>query len=686
MSEKKKEDSNSISESERHDGVASVSTSKPADFISQIIQESNSLSVLSLEGKVVDNRYQVLEKIAEGGMGAVYKAEHLLIKRVIALKVLHPNLADNEESLKRFLYEARIASKLTHPNAVTVYDFGVEKGMPFIAMEYVEGETLRQVIASDGAMSLDKAYFIFSQACLAVSEAHKLGIIHRDLKPDNIMLTVKDDGTIWVRVLDFGIAKLLLPSDQGQSMVLTREGTFVGTPQYMSPEAADNIQDARSDIYSLGIILYEMLSGEVPFKAPSVLQLLMKHAAEPPPSITKRKFSLGISQEIEAVVFKALEKDPNVRYQTVSEMVADLKAAFDKTQSRGLHIFQPSNQIIEKFFTGSKVFITSATILIALFILASIYFFNPVPLGDINESSKVLSGSIRVESQPSQSEVVLDGKTLGLSPLQLNNVSVGEHTLVLRKDNFQTLSEKIQVQASDTINVSRLLSPISENVSSSLNSLEVVKQASLELLSEPEQAEVSIGGEYKGTTPLTIDSLPLGLYEIIIRKKQYYDEVVKVDISAEKRHQVSISLVKILSSSSAKAESEKLNSLGDKLMEEKNYQEAVKKFDLALKYRADNITAHLSLGICYLRLKIFDKSLEEFEAAKKLDESYPPTYYSFATYYSLTNNKDMALEFLTKAINLYPQYRELVVKDSDFDYLKQFNEFKKLLETTSFPN
>lgn len=284
-----------------------------------------------LIGKTIDNKYHILSKLGGGGFGAVYRAEHKMMNRTVALKVLHHHLLDGDarnEFLVRFQREARTSSKIEHPNAITIHDFGIFENSPYLVMQYVEGRTLKQVINDHGALSIDRVVAIVEQVSGAIGEAHELGIVHRDLKPDNIILSSAKDGTERAIVLDFGIAKIMTEDSSSQSMQLTQTGTITGTPQYLSPEQARQSEiDGRSDIYSLGIITYEMLTGQVPFTADSVVAVLMKHMSEAPPRFEDLSKKVNIKSEIEEVVRAALEKEPDKRPATVSEFASALANA-----------------------------------------------------------------------------------------------------------------------------------------------------------------------------------------------------------------------------------------------------------------------------------------------------------------------------------------------------------------------
>jgi serine/threonine protein kinase len=277
-----------------------------------------------LIGSTIDGKYRVDSKLGEGGMGAVYCATRLLIGDVVAIKVLHIEQGADQQAIERFRREAQAAARLKHHNVVTIHDFGVtNKNLAYLVMELVEGESLRSIIKQQGPLAPSATAEIVSQVCAALEEAHQRHIVHRDLKPDNIIVTTSQTG-LRVKVLDFGIAKLRdLPVTADS---LTQTGTVLGTPRYMSPEQCMGEEiDGRSDIYSLGIILYEMLSGVVPFNSTSLTALIMQQVSQPPPSL--RAINISITPAIEQVVMWALEKRPEARPQTAGALAQELRNA-----------------------------------------------------------------------------------------------------------------------------------------------------------------------------------------------------------------------------------------------------------------------------------------------------------------------------------------------------------------------
>ncbi len=281
-----------------------------------------------LLGKVLTGKYRIEEKLSEGGMGAVYRGTHVLMEKTVAVKVLRPSLAADEKIVARFSREARAASRITHPNALSVTDFGeAEGGIVFLVMEFLSGRTLKDIIREEGPMSLERAVNIMRQVTDALKAAHDQGVVHRDLKSDNIMLMSAAVGE-HAKVLDFGIAKINEPDGTPDS-TLTAPNLVIGTPQYMSPEQCSQATDidSRSDIYSLGVILYEMLVGHVPFTGESPTMVMLKHLQEPVPSVLDERSDIPPS--IGQIIARAMAKVPANRYQKVTDLLEDLMIAAD---------------------------------------------------------------------------------------------------------------------------------------------------------------------------------------------------------------------------------------------------------------------------------------------------------------------------------------------------------------------
>lgn len=268
---------------------------------------------------IISNRYEIISSIGQGGMADVYKAQDTILNRIVAIKVLKQKLTSDAMTLVRFQREASAASRLSHPNVVDIYDVGEYEGMHYIVMEYVRGRTLKQLIQKRGALTVDEALFIMKQLTSAIKAAHDKNIIHRDIKPQNILM--KDDGT--AKITDFGIAVA------GDSVQLTFNNAVMGSAHYLAPESAQgNDPNKQVDIYSLGIVFYELLTGDVPFKGKTPTEIALKHLRTPIPYV--RDFNPSIPQAVENIVLKATAKDTKERYQNLNDMLYDLNHCLDE--------------------------------------------------------------------------------------------------------------------------------------------------------------------------------------------------------------------------------------------------------------------------------------------------------------------------------------------------------------------
>ena len=274
-----------------------------------------------LISQLVADRYRVIRKLGEGGMGSVYLAEHVVIEKKFALKVLAPELARRADLVARFLQEARSASRIGHENVIDIMDFGQSPdGLVYIAMEFLDGKDLGEIVRTQEAMEWHDARDIVLQICRALRAAHEKGIVHRDMKPENIFLIQREGQPHFVKILDFGIAKVMGLDPNGPR--LTRTGMIFGTPEYMAPEQAEGKDtDHRADIYAVGCIIYHLITGQTPFVAESFMTMLTKHLMEDPVPPSVRRPDLPITVEMDGLVLKALEKDREKRWQSMAELI-----------------------------------------------------------------------------------------------------------------------------------------------------------------------------------------------------------------------------------------------------------------------------------------------------------------------------------------------------------------------------
>lgn len=342
---------------------------------------------------MIQDRYLVVSRIGEGGSGMVYLVEHTRVGRRYALKVLDQTLARKPAVLARFYREARAAATVGDEHIVDVFDMGdLENGSPYMVMELLEGRDLAAALDRDGPMPIEHAIAVTHQCCYALDAAHKKGIIHRDIKPKNIFLTQRRDGSEFVKVLDFGISKILEAANDVKAGALTGTGTAIGTPHYMSVEQVDGCRDidARTDVYAMGVVLFEMLTDRTPFDAPTYAKLVMKLVTDPPPSLVDIR--ADIPPELEHVVHRALAKNREERFQSMTALAEALAPFAALSQAprlvdsslKGVTVNRPSTpngwahypqntRSTPSRFVNAKVLVASAAAGVA--ILGAMYYF-----------------------------------------------------------------------------------------------------------------------------------------------------------------------------------------------------------------------------------------------------------------------------------------------------------------------
>ena len=281
-----------------------------------------------LLGKTINEKYEILELVGSGGFGSVYRARHLGLGKIVALKVLRSEHLENEQIAKRFQNEARVTSHISHPHVVTAFDYGIsaEPDLVFMAMDYVAGPSLKDVLGKEQKLTVERTLHIITQVCDGIAEAHRKGVLHRDIKPSNIILTNQDNDPDFVKVTDFGIAKVIDESEDMKRLTLTATGEVMGTCQYMSPEQCQGQKlNGRSDVYSIGCVLFELLTGNPPFHGVPSISIANMHVMGKVPNLVLDSTDPLISNRLAATLSKTLEKEPSQRYQTVDDLRAELE-------------------------------------------------------------------------------------------------------------------------------------------------------------------------------------------------------------------------------------------------------------------------------------------------------------------------------------------------------------------------
>jgi len=540
-----------------------------------------------LLGVLVDGKYRVEKKLGGGGMGLVYMATHEMMDRTVALKMLHKHLADSEaegEFLERFKREAQATASIEHPNAITIHDFGIHEEAPFLVMQYIEGRALKDVLLETGALPLERTLPLMIQVCAAVAEAHRHNIIHRDLKPDNIMISERPDASERATVLDFGIAKIV-GADDGNTSV-TKVGSVIGTPQYMSPEQVHGkALDARSDLYAVGIILFEMCTGKVPFDSDSAVGLMMKHISEPPPAPRSLAPDADIPPRLEAAMLKALEKDPDDRFQDMLDFSAELEAI-----------------AMEVIPEAAAIFLARETLGVSSTIPGGIPAYQDASPTNSTFSTKKLAGSTK--------------KLAGIGGSILIVLLLAIYLVVNAGDDADDSSASIE--ASNTRPVVTVDVP-----EKNPQPVEIDERSQAELVQATELIKAE---EYD-----TAESL---LKNIIIQ----YPELAKAHFQLGElyisRDEFNDAVLSLQRASKLQSDTAKYyESLGYAYGRLKRFQDSVRAYLETVRLKPEEPLSHNNLGFAYLKLGELEDAENSFKVTLRLDKEYARAYYNLAEVY-----------------------------------------------------
>jgi serine/threonine protein kinase/tetratricopeptide (TPR) repeat protein len=613
-------------------GVGPEAFSSPQPSTKPRLQTSYSTgqgdSTLLVLGTVLASRYEIVALLGEGGMGAVYKAQDMALDRPVALKVIRPALAQNSAIVERFKQELRLSHTVTHKNVVRMYDLGEDAGIKFITMEFIEGRDLRALIEEKGKLPPEQAVDVLQQVCRALEAAHTVGVIHRDLKPQNIM----QDASGRIVVMDFGLARTL----QGDGM--TQSGALVGTMEYMSPEQALGKElDQRSDIFALGLICYEMLTGKMPFRAESVLASLIKRTQERAEPISS--LDPAIPSTLSGIVSKCLERDANLRYKDTGEILQDLEVWQGKRAAASLG-FNPNVQTTG--LNGRWILIPAVIIVLALLVGAGFlvkHFMRPQPVAQVAAGppiSLAIMPFYNASSDPSL-------EWMGSSLSEMLNTSIGQSAHV------------------------RMVSP--ERLHQVLRDLHITGQsqmdtATLRRLAEFTNADTVVYGQYeKVGEEIRIETRVLDLAHdagFILKTDvpQEKDLVSSVDRLAEDLRQRLASNPEILKELEAHAQRSLTNSVealhayndGLQLARQGNNLEAVKSFEEATVADPYFALAFSKLGGIYSNLGHDDLAEKASRRAVELSDSLPAHEKNLieANNARITNDSEKAIQAYEK--------------------------------------
>jgi len=620
-------------------------------------------------GKTVSH-YRILEKLGEGGMGIVYKAEDIKLERIVALKFLPPHLSNLEAEKKRFIQEAKAASALEHNNICAIHEINeTDDGQLFIAMSYLEGKTLREKIDAS-PVKVDEAIGIAIQAAEGLKLAHEKGIVHRDIKPANIMITT--NGT--VKIMDFGLAKL------GGKTKLTQMGTTLGTFAYMSPEQSRGEEvDRRTDIWSLGVVMYEMLTGQLPFKGDYEQAVIYSIKNENPEPVTSLRS--GMPMELERIINKALSKKTDSRYQNISDMIVDLSVLKNKSTSNS--VSQPSERKLFSKVKSKKWLFPVSVIIVVAFIITAYFYFNKISGGNETLSTKekivVLPfKNLGPQDEDYFAEGITDEITSKLSYIGSIGVISKNSAEKLSKLNKSTeeIGEELGVSyilsgtirwAKSGANGSRVritpqLTRVSDNTITWSDTYDKVLNDIFAIQSDIAQQVVDKLGTSLHTNQ-TVENTPptnnLSAYDYYLQGLSYYKRGGYLRSDTE----MSISLfnkARELDSTFAQAYANLSSSKSrmyffyyDRSI--KNIQEAFNDAQKAYQLNPNLAEVHLALGFYYYWCKLeYEKAIKEFSQTLKIQPNNTESYFGIGLVYRRTGEFNLAIKSFLTGISLDP--------------------------------
>ncbi len=699
---------------------------QPSDEISPDLTKTLQAPIKELTtGSTFAERYQIIEELGKGGMGKVYKVLDKDIKEKVALKLLSPEIASDEKTIERFSNELKFARKISHRNVCRMYDLGKEEGTRYITMEYVPGEDLKRLVRKVGQLSAGKTIFIAKQLCEGLAEAHHLGIVHRDLKPQNIM--IDEEGN--ARIMDFGIARSL------KAKGVTGSGVMIGTPEYMSPEQAEVKEvDQRSDIYSLGVILYEMVTAQVPFKGETPLSIAMKHKSQAPRD--PKEINAQLSEDLSHVIMKCMEKDRNKRYQNVEDILSELINIEEgiPTTERVLPKRKPlTTKEITVTFKLQKLFIP-ALVIVALVVIGTIiwrliprreaissipsgkptlavmYFKNNTGDESLDHWRTMIADLFIADLTQSKYIDVLSGERLFTILDELNQLEAKSYSSdILKQVAAQGRVNHILVgnyaKAGDTIRINVILQQA--RTDKTLASEGVEGKGEESIFSMVDELTKKIKANFKLSPEEIADDIDREVGDITTSSPEaykYYVEGRKYFLKGEWRQSIllmektvtidpefamayrsiamgynnlglmserNIYMQKALESSDRSSDRERYRIQGDfYFSSEKTYDKAIESYIKLLELYPEDSIGNTNLGLLYYRLEEWDKAIERFEVCRKIKATFMPSYGGLADSYRAKGLNEKATEALEFYLNNVSDDAS-IHQELAYDYLHQ---------------
>ncbi len=593
-------------------------------------------------GATFASRYEIIEELGKGGMGRVYRVEDTKLNQEVALKLIKAEIAKDRKTIERFRNELKTARNIRHKNVCGMYDLGEERGTHYITMEYVHGEDLKSLIRKMGQLSAGQVITIAKQVCDGLAEAHRLGVVHRDLKPQNVMIDTEGSA----RIMDFGIARSL------EAKGITGAGMMIGTPEYMSPEQVEGKEvDQRSDIYSLGVILYEMAAGRVPFEGETPFIIGMKHKGETPQD--PKELNAQIPDDLSRVILRCLEKNKEARYQSAGEVRSELES-IEKGIPTTERVIPPKKTITSREITvtfGVKKLFIPALVVLILSALAVVIFL-VLPRKKVAPPPPDKPSLAILYFENNSGDKSLDNWRSGLSEMLITDLSQSKFLHVLSGDRIYSLLEKFDLVEKDKYSTDDLKKVASQGSASHILRGSYITAGNKFIVSaslmRAETAEVisSLREEGIGEASIT-DSL-----DRITRR-------IKSDLEMTDK-QISEDLDRSLSDITTKsAEAYKYFSEGLKLHIQGRYRESIPSFERAISIDPEFALAYRFMAVAYGNLGYRPRRKEFLEKAMELKDrlSEKERYLVEGTYYfTYENTYDKARVAFKKLLEHYPDH------------------------------
>lgn len=646
-----------------------------------------------IRGTRIADRYEIIELLGSGGMGKVYRVEDTKVEEEIALKIIHPDIAIKKRNLDRFHQELKLARKIKHKNVCQMFDLGEDADRVFITMEYVSGENLKTFVRRSKRLDIGTAISISKQICEGLAEAHKQGVIHRDLKSSNIMIDRNGN----VRIMDFGIARSL------ESKKITREGFTVGTPEYMSPEQVSGKDlNKVSDIYSFGIILFEMLTGRVPFEGDTSLDIALKHKIEPPPD--PREINFQIPEELGQVIFKCLEKDRNNRYQNIEDVCAELSRIEKEIPTKERIIADRESRTKLKTTSIKSYMLPGILFLILILVFGFLFFDRIIPSGGTKWQNSIAVLPFTDKSSEKNQEAICEMMTRDVIA-KLSNCE-GLKIIPFRTFSTYSFTEKSNTEIGDELGVATILgtylTKVDETYFITAELINADRNFIIEIFKEEgefknindiqhsltsaitEKLGVQISNEklveYKKREPSNVEAKRYLSWGRFFNKKyvdSYEDEYF---FDAVKNCKLAIEF----DGSYALAYWELGNVYHNRFVDEakwKDFELMMENYTSAYNLDPDLAEANAGLGWAHFYRNEWDEAFIYYKRCLQLKPIEPDANYYVAGFFKDIGLYNIAIELYLKAIladPIYKEYREMCARC--YESIGEFERGAKLLE------